>query len=263
MKTRSVKFDCLPYEITCPVFGLRNPQQKSNETIVAELEREALNILGPWNIREYDFFVAVCCHQGCINRCLHEMGVAYETRPVPPSPQKPSRGPGNVGSDVLASKKSKGKAVVESSGTLPAHSKVKDNMKSVAKQTASQVEAWKRKKVKQEADLGSLNFMKDLEKTEGKGPWILDGRRWSMHYDLNQFGTMDAGSGGRRGTVAEAMVALHRRKIEKLVDEDSEGESKSSEKLVDVADVEVGARDDAEGDEKSKVMIAKMGKDHG
>lgn len=38
IQTRGVKFDCLPYEIVCPVFGLRKPEGKSDEIIVAELE---------------------------------------------------------------------------------------------------------------------------------------------------------------------------------------------------------------------------------
>lgn len=139
VETRSGKFDCLPYAITCPVFGLKRPEGKSDGIIVAELEREALNILGPWNRKEYDFFVAVCCHQSHINRCLHEMGVSYEARPIPPSPQKRSPGPGNVGSDVPASKKSKGKAAVESSGALVADPKVKASKKLVAKLSTSQV----------------------------------------------------------------------------------------------------------------------------
>jgi hypothetical protein len=50
-----------------------------------------------------------------------------------------------------------------------------------------------------------------------------------MRYDLNQFGTMRAGSGGVRLSVAEAMVQLHqqdskRRRITSVVDDDESSE---------------------------------------
>lgn len=79
VQTREVKFYCLEYEIVCPIFGLRRPNGKSNETIIAELEHEAMQLLGPWNKKEYDSFVVVCCHRGQVNRFLHEMRVRYES----------------------------------------------------------------------------------------------------------------------------------------------------------------------------------------
>lgn len=95
--------------------------------------------------------------------------------------------------------------------------------------------------------------MKDLEKTEGKEPLVPEGRRWSMHYDLNQFGTMDACVGGRRVAVAEAMVALHRRKNVNLVDEDSKEEGETAEELVDVTSMEARMRDELKNDAEEVV----------
>lgn len=249
VKTRKVKFDCLQYKIVCPVFGLKKPEGKSDESIFAELEREALNILCPRN-KEYDFFVAICFHQKHINRCLHEMGVSYETWHVPVGPKKRSRSPGNINSDVPGSKKSESKVATESSSVLPADSKVKAIKKPVSRQSTRQPEAQKKKMMEQGAgemavDLGSSSFMKDLQDTEGIGSWVLDGRRWSMCYDLNQFGTMDAGIGGRRVVVAEAMVALHCRKVVNLVDEDSKKEEdKSLVRPLGVVEVGAGTEDD-------------------
>lgn len=57
--------------------------------------------------------------------------------------------------------------------------------------------------------MGSSSFMEQIKDTEGKDPCVPEGRRWSMRYDLNRFGTMNAGCGGRRVAVAEAMVRLH------------------------------------------------------
>lgn len=101
-----MKFDCLNYEIVCPTFGLRKPAGKSDEIIVAELEQDAMELLGPWNKKEYDSFTTVCCHEVRINRCLREMGVNYGLRPVLAGPQKRNLGAGNVGSEVPVSKMS-------------------------------------------------------------------------------------------------------------------------------------------------------------
>ena len=60
--TRRVKLVYLEYEIVCPTFGLSKLGGKSDEVIVSELEFAALVLLGPWNKKEYDSFIAVC---GC------------------------------------------------------------------------------------------------------------------------------------------------------------------------------------------------------
>ena len=43
----------MAYDLTFLVFGLRRPEGSSDEVIVDELEREASEILGPWNRKEY------------------------------------------------------------------------------------------------------------------------------------------------------------------------------------------------------------------
>ena len=40
-------FSGMDYDLTSPVFGLRRPEGSTDEVIVAELEREASDILGP------------------------------------------------------------------------------------------------------------------------------------------------------------------------------------------------------------------------
>ena len=91
-------FAGMAYDLTSPIFGLRRPEGSSNEVIVAELEREASDILGPWNGK-------VCKRNLHLNRCLAEMGVEYGLRPVPTGAVPRMTPPGNVGSEV-ASKKS-------------------------------------------------------------------------------------------------------------------------------------------------------------
>lgn len=233
--TRRVKFGCLDCEIASPVLGLTKPEGKSDEVIVAELEMRASELLGPWNKKEYDSFIAVCCHQGHVNRCLHEMGVSYDARVVPSVPQRRPRAPGNVGSEPLV-RKPKGKAYAEVATTSAKTSQNKTAKNLIAKQSVIQAEAWKRKAVDGNCsqadhgeDLGMPLFMEKLRRTEGSGPLVVDGKRWSMRYNLNQFGTMDAGFSGVRVSVAQAMVRLQhqepkRRRIGSVVDDDESSE---------------------------------------
>ena len=58
----------------------------------------------------------VCGENLRLNRCLAEMGVAYEPRPVPANAIPRMTPPGNVGSEVPGSR-SKGKANVEEVGS--------------------------------------------------------------------------------------------------------------------------------------------------
>jgi hypothetical protein len=117
VRTRRVKFDCLDYEIVSPVFNLQKPLGKSDEVIVVELERAAIELLGPWNKKEYDSLVAVYYHQGGVNRCLQEMGVSYSPRLVSSAPQRRLWDPGNIGSELPANRKSKGKVATETVDT--------------------------------------------------------------------------------------------------------------------------------------------------
>ena len=110
------RFASLKYDVTSPVFGLRRPEGSSDEVIVGELERQAAEILGPWNKKEYHSLVEVCGGNLRLNRCLAEMGVAYEARPVPANAISRMTPPGNVGSEVPGSK-SRGKAKVEEAGS--------------------------------------------------------------------------------------------------------------------------------------------------
>ena len=105
-----MKFTCLALEKQCPVLGLKKPEGSSDHAIVFKVERDACNLLGPWNRKEYDSFMAICKHGSHINRCFEEMKVAYKARAVPPPPVRRVRGVGNVGSEFPAKGKGKGKA---------------------------------------------------------------------------------------------------------------------------------------------------------
>jgi hypothetical protein len=110
------QFAGLDYDELSPVFGLQRLEGISDEIIVAGLEREASEILGPWNKKEYASLVEICGKNHRLNRCLAEMGVAYDLRPVPPERHPEDEAPGNVGSEVPVLK-SKGKDKVEEVGS--------------------------------------------------------------------------------------------------------------------------------------------------
>ena len=152
-------FAGMEYDLTSPVFGLRRPEGSSDEVIIAELEREASDILGPWNRKEYLSLVEVCKRNLRLNRCLAEMGVEYGLRPVPAGVVPRMTPPGNVGSEV-ASKKSKGKAKKEEVGTSGegggggGRGRGRGRKPSSSKASVARAESAKRKAQDEEVSLG-------------------------------------------------------------------------------------------------------------
>ena len=110
------RFAEMEYDLISLVFGLWRPEGSSDEVFVDELEREASEILGPWNRKEYLSLVEICKKNLQLNRCLAELGVEYSLRPLPAGAVPRMMPPGNVGSKVV-SRKSKGKAKEEVVGT--------------------------------------------------------------------------------------------------------------------------------------------------
>ena len=76
----------MAYEIECPVLGLVKPEGASDHAIVSKVERDTCSLVGPWNRKEYNSFMAVCKHSGRINHCFTEMKVTFEARPIHPAP---------------------------------------------------------------------------------------------------------------------------------------------------------------------------------
>ena len=95
---QKMKFDCLSVEVDCPILGLKKPEGVSDHAIISEVERDACNLLGPWNRKEHAAFLKICKHGRRVNCCFTEMMVSYEARVVPPPPVHRVRGVGNVGS---------------------------------------------------------------------------------------------------------------------------------------------------------------------
>ena len=200
--------------MTSPVFGLRRPEGSSDEVIVDELERQAAEILGPWNKKEYLSLVEVCGGNLRLNRCLAEMGVAYEPRPVPANAIPRMTPPGNVGSEVPESK-SKGKAKVGeagSSGAVGACGRGRGRKPSSTKVSVARAENAKwmaRDEEVSSGNSGTPSFMEELMGTVGGEIVVPEGRLFRSRFDLSdEYGTMLFGS-GRRVEVAKALINLH------------------------------------------------------
>jgi len=71
--------DRLPF----PVFGLKKPEDVSDDMIVEEIEQEAIAIAGPYLTKERDSFEAVCLEKIRVNRSFLKMGVVYGPREAP------------------------------------------------------------------------------------------------------------------------------------------------------------------------------------
>ena len=116
-----------------------------------------------------------------LNRCLAEMGVAYEPRPVPAIAIPRMMPPGNVGSEVPGSK-SKGKAKVEevgSSGAVGTRGHGRGRKPSSTKVSVARDESAKRKAQDEEVssgDSGTPSFMEELMGTVGGEIVVPEGR---------------------------------------------------------------------------------------
>jgi len=189
----------MEYDLTSPIFGLRRPEGSSDEVIVAELEREASEILGPWNRKEYLSLIEVCKRNLRLNRCLAEMGVEYDPHSVPTGAVLRMTPPGNVGSEGVP-KNSKGKAKREEVGTSGegvgggGRGCGRGRRRSSMKVSVVRAERAKRRSREEETssgDSGTPLFMEELMGTVGGEIVVPEGRLFRSHYDLyDQYGTM-------------------------------------------------------------------------
>jgi hypothetical protein len=88
-----------------PNFPLLNEDGEDDVQLLARVEQEARNIVGGYTRAEHEACVGSLPNNGCMNRMLKVVGVAYGPRPVP------------VSMEVL--KKRKADAVVKVLGKCP------------------------------------------------------------------------------------------------------------------------------------------------
>jgi hypothetical protein len=108
----------LDENVRSPIFNVKRPADKSDDEIVAEVEKKVVQMIGNFTHKEWECAQRILKHQGRVNQVFDEMGVTYSPRPVPPTASKKMQPPGNIGSEpVETSRKTKsGKttAVVDS-----------------------------------------------------------------------------------------------------------------------------------------------------
>ena len=83
---------------------LVKPPGKSNKAIVAEVEEMAVELAGPYLLKEHESILACCSSGSRVNRSFAVMGVRYPDRVEPKKPEKRSKG---TSSEDPAAKKRK------------------------------------------------------------------------------------------------------------------------------------------------------------
>jgi hypothetical protein len=117
---KTQKLPGLDYEVRSPKFNVKCPDGKTDEEIVAEVEKKVVQMIGNYTHREWECDKKIFKHQGRVNRVFDEMKVTYPPQPKPSTARKKMQPPSNIGSQpVETSKKGKmNKAAGTAEGTL-------------------------------------------------------------------------------------------------------------------------------------------------
>jgi hypothetical protein len=89
----------LDHDVRSPIFNVKRPTDKTDEEVVAEVEKRVVQMIGNFTHKEWECAQRIFKHQGRVNCVFDEMGVAYSPRPVPPTAGKKMQPPGNIGSE--------------------------------------------------------------------------------------------------------------------------------------------------------------------
>jgi hypothetical protein len=73
----------LDQDVRSPIFKVKRPADKTNEEVVAEVERKVVQMIGNFTHKEWECAQRILKHHGRVNRVFDEMGVTYSPRPMP------------------------------------------------------------------------------------------------------------------------------------------------------------------------------------
>jgi hypothetical protein len=108
----------LDENVRSPIFNVKRPADKSDDEIVAKVEKKVVQMIGNFTHKEWECAQRILKHQGRVNRVFDEMGVTYSPRLVPPTASKKMQPLGDIGSEPVETsrktKSSKTTAVVDS-----------------------------------------------------------------------------------------------------------------------------------------------------
>jgi hypothetical protein len=82
-----------------PIFNVKCPEDKTDEEIVADIEKKVVQMIGNFTHKEWECAQRILKHQGGVNHVLDEMGITYSPRPVPLTTGKKIQPLGNIGSE--------------------------------------------------------------------------------------------------------------------------------------------------------------------
>jgi hypothetical protein len=98
----------LEHDVRSPILNVKQPVDKTDEEVVAEVEKRVVQMIGNFTHKEWECTQRIFKHQGRVNCVFDEMGVTYSPRPVPPTAGKKMQPSGNIGSEPAeTSRKSK------------------------------------------------------------------------------------------------------------------------------------------------------------
>jgi hypothetical protein len=109
----------LDHEICSPKFNIKRPEGRTDDEILAEVERKVIQMIGNYTHKEWECAQKILKHSGRVNRLLEEMNIPCPPRPRPTTASKKMQPTGNIGSEPAeTSKKGKvGKTTVAMEGT--------------------------------------------------------------------------------------------------------------------------------------------------
>jgi hypothetical protein len=110
--------------VRSPKFNVKRIDGKTDEEIVAEVERKVVQMIRNYTNKEWECAQKIQ-HQGWVNRVFDEMNVSYFPRPIPPTAGKKMLLAGNVGSKPAETSKKKRARKVMTTAKGPSKS-VKD-----------------------------------------------------------------------------------------------------------------------------------------
>jgi hypothetical protein len=78
----------LDQDVRSPIFNVKRPADRTDEEVVAEVERKVVQMIGNFTHKEWECAQRILKHHVRVNRVFEEMGVTYSPRPVPPTASK-------------------------------------------------------------------------------------------------------------------------------------------------------------------------------
>jgi hypothetical protein len=117
----------LDQNVQSPIFNVKRPAHKTDEEVVAEVERKVVQMIGNFTHKEWECAQRILKHQGRVNRVFDEMGVTYSPRSVPSTASKKMQQPSNIGSEhVETSWKSKSSKTAVTTENVVKNTKAQD-----------------------------------------------------------------------------------------------------------------------------------------